>query len=62
VVIEIENSIIDEIKHFNTDVKNFILEAIREKIEDMRDYELLKRTRGEREIDFEEFLENENNN
>ena len=42
------------------ELKNFVEEAIKEKMEDLRDYQLLKESRKDEKIDFEEFLANEN--
>jgi len=42
------------------ELKNFVRDALKEKIEDIKDYQLLKESRNDEKIDFEEFLKNEN--
>ena len=42
------------------ELKNFVRDALKEKIEDIKDYQLLKESRKDEKIDFEEFLKNEN--
>jgi len=42
------------------EIENFVNETLKEKIEDLKDYYLLKKTRNEEKVDFEKFL-NENN-
>jgi len=61
-VIEIDDKNIEKIlsKFSYSDLKNFIKDAIMEKIEDIQDYQKLKETRNDEKIDFEEFLKNEN--
>ena len=42
------------------ELKKFVKDALEEKIEDIKDYQLLKESRGDEKVDFEEFLKNEN--
>ena len=42
------------------EIESLVNETLKEKIEDLQDYYLLKRTRNEQKFDFEKFL-NENN-
>ena len=41
------------------EIENLVNETLKEKIEDLKDYYLLKKTRNEEKVDFEKFL-NEN--
>ena len=61
-IIEIEDKNIENFlsKLSYDDLKKFVREALKEKIEDLRDYQLLKESRNDEKIDFEEFLANEN--
>jgi len=60
-VIEIDDKNLENyLSRFSyNELKKFVKEAILEKIEDFKDYELLKQTRNDEKIDFEEFLKNE---
>jgi len=42
------------------ELKKFVKDALEEKIEDIKDYQLLKESREDEKVDFEEFLKNEN--
>lgn len=42
------------------EIESLVNETLKEKIEDLKDYYLLKKTRNEEKVDFEKFL-NENN-
>jgi len=60
-VIEIDDKNLEKVlSNFSyNELKSFVKEALKEKIEDIKDYQLLKETRKDEKIDFEEFLENE---
>jgi len=60
-VIEIDDKNLENVlSNFSyNELKSFVKEALREKIEDIKDYQLLKESRKDEKIDFEEFLENE---
>ncbi len=61
-VIEIKDSAIEQfLKNFSYgELERFVYEAVAEKIEDFKDYKLLKQTRTDEFEDFEEFLKDEN--
>ena len=61
-IIEIEDKKLENIlSQFSyNDLKNIVKEALIEKIENLKDYQLLKESRNDEKIDFEEFLKNEN--
>ena len=60
-IIEINDEKIESfLSNFSyNEVKNFVRDALKEKIEDIKDYHLLKESRNDEKIDFEEFLKNE---
>ncbi|WP_457561156.1 hypothetical protein [Caminibacter sp.] len=62
-VIEIKDKQIEKLLKILSyeEIEKLINETLKEKIEDIRDYIELKKTRNEEKIDFEKFL-NENNN
>ncbi len=61
-VIEIKDNAIEQfLKKFSySDLEKFVYEAVAEKIEDLKEYQLLKQSRNDDYEDFEEFLKNEN--
>ena len=60
-VIEIDDKRLEQIlSQFSyNDLKKIVKEALLEKVENLRDYNMLKESRKDEKVDFEEFLKNE---
>ena len=61
-VIEINDKNIENyLKNFSyKEIEKFVVSALKDKLEDIKDYNLLKNTRNEEKFDFEKLI-NENN-